>query len=121
MGRYSMRQRIIKLGNDVDLIIDEPASVSSTERTLVVASAIVQEFSGKGTLAPTNKEGNLPIRIGSTVYQVYYQLRVKRVLNALAVYSEAIRHIEENPNLYNPRLACKAIKVLREYHQAELR
>ena len=116
-----MSTRTINLGNDADLIIDEPSSLSSSERPLLVTSAIVQALSGSTSLSPSTQSGYLPITIGSTVYQIYYQLRVKRVMNALSAYSEAIIHIQQNPHLYDWRLAHKAVEVLRECCRERLR
>lgn len=116
-----MSTRTINLGDDAELIIDEPSSLSSNERPLLVTSAIVQALSGSTSLSPSTKSGYLPITIGSTVYQIYYQLRVKRVMNALSAYSEVISHIKQNPHLYDRRLALKAIEVLRECYKEYLR
>jgi hypothetical protein len=116
-----MSTRTINLGNDAELIIEEPSSLSSSERPLLLTSAIVQALSGSTSLSPSTHSGYLPISIGSTVYQIYYQLRVKRVMNALSAYSEAISHIQQNPHLYEHRLAHKAVEVLRECCKEYLR
>jgi hypothetical protein len=109
-----MSTRTINLGNDVELIIDEPSSLSSSERPLLLTSAIVQALSGSTSLSPSIHSGYLPISIGSTVYRIYYQLRVKRAMNALSAYSEAIIYIQQNPHLYDRRLTLKAVEVLQE-------
>ncbi|MFB2972613.1 hypothetical protein ACE1CD_26945 [Aerosakkonema sp. BLCC-F183] len=111
----------IKLGNDAELIIDEPKSASSGDRAIIITSAIAQAFSDSTSLSPSTQTGFLPITIGSTVFRIYYELRVKRILNALTAYSEAIRHIQQNPHLYDQRLARKAIEVLRECYNDRLR
>lgn len=116
-----MSTRTINLGDDAELIIDEPSSLSSNERPLLVTSAIVQALSGSTSLSPSTQSGYLPITIASTVYQIYYQLRVKRVMNALSAYSEAISHIQQHPHLYDRRLALKAVEVLRECCQEYLK
>lgn len=116
-----MSTRTINLGNDAELIIEEPSSLSSSERPLLLTSAIMQALSGSTSLSPSTQSGYLPITIGSTVYQIYYQLRVKRVMNALSAYSEAISHIQQNPHLYDRRLASKAVEVLRECCKEYLR
>ncbi len=104
----------IKLGQNVELIIDEPSTVSCNERPLLLTSAIVHTLSDVTNLNPSLKAGFFPLTIGSTVYRIYYQLRVKRLTNALALYSDVISHIQDNPHLYDQRLASKAIQVLRE-------
>lgn len=116
-----MVTRIIKLGNDAELIIDEPSSASSGERAIMLTSAIAQTFSNSTSLSPSTRTGSLPITIGSTVFRVYYEFRVKRVINALTAYSEAIIHIEQNPHLYDLRLANKALEVLRDCYRERLR
>ncbi|MCL1468016.1 hypothetical protein [Argonema galeatum] len=110
----------IKLGNEADLIIDEPNSASSGDRAIIVTSAIAQAFSDSTSLSPSTRTGFLPITIGSKVFRIYYELRVKRIMNALTAYSEAISHIEQNPHLYDQRLARKAIEVLRECYNDRL-
>lgn len=116
-----MGTRTINLGNDAELIIEEPSSLSSSERPLLLTSVIVQALSGSTSLNQSTQSGYLPITIGSTVYQIYYQLRVKRVMNALSAYSEAISHIQQNSHLYDRRLAHKAVEVLRECCREGLR
>lgn len=116
-----MPKRIIKLGDKADLIIEEPSSLPSANRALVVASAVLEGFKGSNVLRASSHSGSLPITIGYSVFKVYYRLRVKRVLSALEAYSEAIRHIENNFHLYDARLARKAIEVLKECHRRELR
>ncbi|NET45491.1 hypothetical protein [Okeania sp. SIO2B3] len=109
-----MGTRTIDLGNGAELTIDEPNSLSSSERPLLVTSAIVQAISDSASLTPSTRSGFLPITIGYEVFRIYYQFRVRRVMNALTVYSEAINHIQKNPHLYDRRLATKAIQVLHE-------
>lgn len=116
-----MGQTIIKLGDNVDLILDGPSAVSSVDLALIVTEVIVQEFSVGSIRSPSIYTGSLPVRIGSTIYRIYYQLKVNRIMNALTAYSEAIRHIENNPYLYDRRLARKAIEVLRECYLNELK
>lgn len=116
-----MNTRTINLGNDAELIIDEPSSLSSSERPLLLTSTIIQAFLGLTSLSQSTQSGYLPITIGSTVYRIYYQLRVKRVMNALSAYSEVISHIQQNPHLYDSRLASKAVEVLRECCREHLR
>lgn len=115
-----MGQTVIRLGDNADLILEEPGAVSSADRALIVTEVIIQEFSLGYTRSPSVHSGSLPIRIGSTIYRIYYQLKVNRIMNALTAYSEAIRHIENNPYLYDRRLARKAIQVLRECYLNEL-
>jgi hypothetical protein len=116
-----MGTRNIKLGNDAELIIDEPNSASSSERAIIITSAIVQAFSNSTSLSASIRNGFLPIKIGTTVFRIYYELRVKRIITALTAYSEAISHIEQNPHLYDQRLARKAIEVLRQCYNDRLR
>lgn len=115
-----MGKTVIRLGNKADLIIDEPNVISASNRAIVLTTAIAQEFSGVTALNPSRHTGTLPIKVGATVYRVYYELRVKRVINALTAYSEAIAHIENNPHLYDTRLSRKAIEVLRKCYSEEL-
>lgn len=115
-----MGQTIVRLGEGADLIIDEPSAVSPTDRALIVTQAVIQEFSGATVMTPSSRRGSLPIRIGHTVYQVYYHLRVKRIMNALTAYSEAIQHIESNSHLYDRRLSRTAIDALRACYRNEL-
>ena len=115
-----MGKTVIKLSDQAQLILDEPAVVSSAERGLIVAEIITQEFSAARTRKPSIYTGSLPVRIGSRIYRIYYQFKVNQVMNALTAYSEAIRHIENNSHLYDRRLARKAIEVLRECYRTEL-
>lgn len=115
-----MTQAKISLSEDIELIIDEPDSVSSYERPLIVTSAIVQEFSSSLSINPSIRTGYLPITIGSRIYSIYYELRTRRVINALTAYSHAILHIRQNPHLYDRRLASKAIEVLIECYKENL-
>lgn len=114
------RQTII-LGQDAELIIDAPASVSDSSQSLVVAKAICQEFGGVTSLSPSTRTGSLSLRVGSSVYRVYYEFRVKRIMSALTAYSEAIRHIENNRYRYDQGLAEVAIETLRKCHRDVLR
>ena len=116
-----MGKTVIKLGDKAELIIDEPNVISTNDRAMVLITAIAQEFSGVTALNPSRHIGTLPVRIGATVYRVYYELKVKRVINALTAYSEAIAHIENNPHLYDARLSRKAIEVLRKCYSRELK
>jgi hypothetical protein len=118
--KTEMGQTVIKLGDHADLILDEPSAVSSTERALILTEIVTQEFSATGIRNPSVHTGSLPVQIGSTIYRIYYQLKVNRIMNALTAYSEAIRHIENNSHLYDRRLARKAIEVLRECYLSEL-
>lgn len=111
----------IKLGENVELIFDEPSTISSKERPLLLTSVIVHTLSDVTSLNPSIKTGIFPLTIGSTVYRIYYQLKVKQLTNALILYSEVISHIQENPHLYDQRLASKAIQVLRECYRDYLR
>ena len=115
-----MGQTVIRLSDQAELILDEPAAVSAVERALILAEIVTQEFSATRIKKPSTYTGSLPVRIGSHIYRIYYQFKVNRVMDALAAYSEAIRHIQHNPRLYDRRLARKAIEVLRECHRAEL-
>lgn len=116
-----MTKRVIQLGQDAELIIDEPNYASSADRTAIVTSAILQEFSGLGYVNPAIQYGSLWLRIGAKFCRIEYELHVKRVLNALTAYSEAIDHIQSNPNLYDQRLAKKAVTVLRRCYKDTLR
>jgi len=116
-----MGTRTISLGSGAELIIDEPNSLSPSERPLLITSAIVEALSNSGSLTPSTRSGFLPITIGYKVYSIYYQLKVRRITNVLTAYSEAINHIQHNPHLYDRRLATKAIQVLRECCKERLR
>jgi len=115
-----MGQTVIRLGDQAELILDEPAAVSSTERALIVSEIVAREFSGTASRKPAIYTGSLPVRIGARIFRIYYQFKVKQVMNALTAYSEAIRHIENNPHLYDRRLARTAINVLRQCYRTEL-
>jgi hypothetical protein len=117
MGKTS----VIDLGADVELVIEEPDGLSSADRALAVTSACVREFGDGGLVFPCQRSGSFPVTIAGRIYSIYYQVRVKRVINALTVYSETIKHIQNNPHLYDSRLATKAIDVLRECFRSNLR
>lgn len=117
MGKTS----VVNLGTDIELVIEEPNGLSSLNRALVVTSACVQEFGDGGLVFPSQRDGIFPITIAGRVYSIYYRIRVKRVINALTVYSETIKHIQNNPHLYDSRLATKAIEVLRSCFRDSLR
>lgn len=116
-----MGQTVIDLGDQAELVIDEPNSQCSQHRATVITIALLNEFGGATNLGPAQRSGSVSLTIGYSLYRIYYQLRVKRVLSALTAYSEAIRHIQENIYLYDYRLARKAIEVLRECHRKELK
>lgn len=116
-----MSRKTINLGNDVELTLDEPNELSYIDRPLLVTSAIVEAFSATTTLSRGTRTGFFPLKIGAKIYQVYYQIRVNRIINALTAYSEAINHIEKNPHLYDRRLARQAIAVLRDCCQERMK
>lgn len=116
-----MTQRNISLGNNVELIIDEPNAISANERALVVTSAILNLVSqSNSSLYPSTISGYLPIEIGRQIYQVYYQFKVRRIINTLNIYNDAIVHIQNNRHLYHPHLANQAIETLRECYRDAL-
>jgi hypothetical protein len=116
MGRVT-----ISLGNSAELIIDEPSSASPSDRALVLTHAVARSFSKHPRRQFETIGGSLPLRIGHRLVEVYYQLKVKKALDALTAYSEAIKHIEDNMLGYDDRLARKAIEVLRQCCRAELK
>src|SRR5258706_13574709 len=99
-----MSNRGIYLGNDIEIFIDEPVEVSAIERPYFVTSILADHAFDGSTLLPSVYTGSIPLRIGYQVYRFYYEMRVKRVVDALDVYSEAIKHIEYNSGLYDARL-----------------
>lgn len=109
-----MNRVCISLGSDIDLTIHEPVNASASSRAMIVASAIKQEFQGVSVLGPSTRVGYLALTLGSEVLRVYYEMQVKRVLNDLAAYSQAIRYIETHSQQYDRRLAVAAINRLRE-------
>ena len=115
-----MGQTVIRLSDQAELILDEPAAVSPAERALILAEIVTQEFSGTGIRKPAIYVGSLPVRIGAGIYRIYYRFKVNQVMDALTAYSSAIRHIENNSHLYDRHLARTAIQVLRECYRTEL-
>lgn len=117
-----MAERTIPLADGVDLIIDEPSGTSSSDRAAMLASAIISEFGNSSvSLMPINKRGEFEFKVGYSIFRIYYQYKANRVLNALEAYNAAIRYIENNPHLFDQRLARKAIEVLKKCYRDELR
>ena len=118
-----MPQQIISLADGVDLIFDEPPDISSSDRTALIASAVINEF-GSGsasTSIPPNRRGDFEFKTGNSIFKIYYQYKANRVLSALEAYSAAIRYIEINIHQFDYGLAQKAIGVLRKCYHDELR
>lgn len=117
-----MAQQTISLDVGVDLIIDEPYNISSSNRAAIVTGALLNEFPNSSTsLLPSNKRGEFEFKVGDNIFTVFYQYKAKRVISALEAYSSAIRYIENNSHLFDQRLARKAIEVLRKCCRDELR
>lgn len=108
-----MTNQGIYVGDDIEIFIDEPVEVTSIDRPYIVTSILTEHTSANSSLQPSLYSGSIPLQIGQKIYRFYYQMRVTRVLDALEVYSDAVRHIEDNSDLYDTRLARKAIQVLR--------
>jgi hypothetical protein len=111
----------IYLGDDIEIYIDEPVEITAIDRPYLVTSVLAENTFDGSSLLPNLYAGSVPLTIGHRVYWFYYQLRVKRVLDALDVYSAAVKHIEQNGHLYDARLAYKAIEVLRQAFYRRLR
>jgi hypothetical protein len=109
-----MGKKTVYIDRDVELTFDEPAHTSSLDRTVIVASAVAQEFLSNSHIMPSTRSGSLSVTIAGKAYQIYYKFKVRKVLRAVEIYSSAISHIENNMYLYDQRLARKAIKVLRK-------
>jgi hypothetical protein len=117
----NMGQTIIALGANAELIIEEPDLVPTSNRAVIITHAVAQAFQQSSCRQPGSIQGSVPIQIGQRLVRVYYELRIRRVLDALSAYSEAILHIKNNEDRYDRRLARKAIEVLRACYRAELR
>src|SRR5260221_13447890 len=109
-----MSEVVVSISDGIELIIDESENLSTAERSMVLTSALIEQIGEGRTVIPSLFQGSLVLDVGYRVYRVYYQLRIKRVMDALSIYSDAISHIESNPHLYDQRLAKKAIETLRE-------
>lgn len=116
-----MPKQTIPLDVGVDLIIDAPSVVSSSDRAAIVASAVINEFGNGSNYLMPNKSGDFEFKIGYSVFRIYYQYKANRVLSKLEAYSAAIRYIENNMYQFDYRLAQKAIEVLRKGYKDELR
>ncbi|RMG34666.1 MAG: hypothetical protein D6732_10385 [Methanobacteriota archaeon] len=116
-----MTRRTISLADGVDLIIDEPSAAKPSDRAALIASAVINEFESGSNYLRANKSGEFKFKIGHSIFRIYYQYKVNRVLSKLEAYNAAIQYIENNMYQFDYRLARKAIDVLRQCFRDDLK
>ena len=109
-----MQKRVVRLGENCELIIDEPPEISSNVRSFVIVSILAEILSSSNAPFSTSETGNIILPLGLRIYQIYYEFKVQRIISNLELYNGAISHIAQNPDLYDQRLAKKAIDVLQK-------
>lgn len=115
-----MNDIVISLGDDAEIILNEPDESPQGLQALAIFSLLEKELANRGPGGSAARSGSLLISLGRQVYHYHYQLRMKRILSALALYSEAIEYIESHLESYDQRLAAAAIRVLRETYLRKL-
>ena len=107
-----MSEQHIQISDDIEIYIDAPTEITQIERPYLMTTIVAHQSSR--VLLADIYTGSIPLTIGYQFYRFNYTMRVKRIIDALDVYSQTIHHIEHNPQLYDSRLARKAIEVLRQ-------
>jgi hypothetical protein len=100
------------IDEDIEIIIDSPVSLSPNDSLPILISVAIENFGQNHIKQPVNKYGFFSMKIGGIVYQIMYQVKVKRVLSALEAYSSAISFVRNNAHLYDPYLLRVAIEEL---------